>query len=588
MPPQLALLASAPRSSVVLRCSLLAVMIVCALRFAAGGAAQTVDLAPAPSDSARTRGESTPTRTFSAPAALRPIGSPAEDRVRIAQTLGRAPTSAHLLRSPSIREWPRTPGAGELRGTLLAPTIRTVWNSEIPLGQNEGGIWAGRGLSTQLTTGFRAEAGPLSLIFAPELTRIENRAFDIVPSRHTERSLFSPPWRIGEQSGDIPTRFGNQPLTLLGAGQSALTLSTGPLALGAATENQWWGPGVRNAIVMSNHAPGFPHLFLRSARPLPTRLGTIEGRWIIGALTPSLYFDTVNSRGSRSLSGMVVTLQPAGEPDLTLGVARVVYADVRNPGSVAGHSLDVVTWWSAPRQGGAHAPVPAGEHELRRGREQILSFFGRWILPASGFETYAEWARLDLPTGLRDLLTAPQHTQGYTLGVQWARPLGGAERWVRLQAEATNLEQNNSNRTRPTPSYYVGRSVAHGYTHRGQVVGASIGPGASSQWFAVDFIASGWQVGLLGNRIRWDNDAYYTQPTGRLPLAHDVSVLGGVRGGARTRWGEVNLEVIRENRLNFLFQNPTLGWDAELATDVPNLSVRVLLAPATGSWSPRR
>jgi hypothetical protein len=566
----------------VIRSGLLVVLCSSLVLFPADGAAQTPDTLQSdtllsPADGPRARREGVIPRIFPPGAALVPIGSPMEDRERSAQVLGRAPTTGYLLRSPSLRPWPITGDTVDARGALLPPMFRSVWNSDIPLTLNEGGMWAGRGRSTRWTVGLRIDAGPISLILAPELTRIENEPFEFIPTRSATRSPYSPPWRTGTQSADLPVRFGSQPFTLLSAGQSALTVRAGPVAAGAATESQWWGPGIRNAIVMSNHAQGIPHLFLRTARPLETRLGTIEGRWIVGGLTPSLFFDATSSRQPRSLSGIVLAFQPAGEPDLTLGLSRVVYADVEHAGAVLGRSFDVLTWW-APQP--SAPPRPAGDGEPRNGREQILSLFGRWILPAEGFEVYAEWARLELPVNLRDLLTAPNHTQGYTLGLQWARPLGDPERLLRVQGEVTYLEQTPVFNSRPSPSFYVGRSVALGYTNRGQVIGAAIGPGASSQWLALDYFGHGWQAGLFGSRIRWDNDAYYAQPTGRLPLAHDVSMLSGFRAGASTRWGEIHAEVIRENRLNFLYQNPSVNFDAELATDVRNTSFRLLVAPA--------
>ena len=83
-----------------------------------------------------------------------------------------------------------------------------------------------------------------------------------------------------------------------------------------------------------------------------------------------------------------------------------------------------------------------GEADSSSRRDQLLSLFGRWIFPESGFEVYAEWAHIELPRSVRDLLLAPQHTQGYTLGLQWARPAGRGEAVFRLQAELSNLEQS--------------------------------------------------------------------------------------------------------------------------------------------------
>src|SRR5438105_9050126 len=88
------------------------------------------------------------------------------------------------------------------------------------------------------------------------------------------------------------------------------------------TENERWGPGIENAIVLSNNAPGFPHLFLRTARPLKTKLGAVEMRWLVGGLTESKYFDTVSTKNTRSLPALAATLQTAWDPNLSFGIAR--------------------------------------------------------------------------------------------------------------------------------------------------------------------------------------------------------------------------------------------------------------------------
>src|SRR5690606_22874443 len=167
------------------------------------------------------------------------------------------------------------------------------------------------------------------------------------------------------------------------------------------------------------------------------------------------------------------------------------------------------------------------------------------------------------------------------LGLQWARPFA-EQRALRLQAELTYLEQTPAPDRPLSPSYYVSGTVPQGYTHRGQVIGAAIGPGASSQWLAVDYLGTGWEVGLFGGRIRWENDAYYRQPTGVSYHAHDVSLYGGVRAGGEVLGMEVQGEAITGKRYNFLFQSLRGGFGPNSFYDVRNLTLRLSLAPAVG------
>jgi hypothetical protein len=507
------------------------------------------------------------------------IGSTADDRVRLGQLLDTVPTGGYLIRSPSSIA-PALRRDGEAGGwSVIAPEMRLAWASVIPFSLNNGAMWEGRGASAQLMTGLRAEYGPVSLILAPQLIYAQNRRFATLAPALREplngRSAFSSPWVTDTALIDLPIRFGDEALVRLDPGQSSLTVTLPVVATGVATENQWWGPGIRNAIVMSNNAPGIPHLFVRTASPLRTAIGSIEAKWMVGALRESLFFDTIATNDLRSLSGAVVTLQPRWERDLTLGLARVVYAPANGLGDVLGASGNVFGRWER------RAAVNDTSWTPRT--EQILSLFGRWIFPADGFEAYAEWARHELPVSFADLLRAPNHTQGYTVGLQWARPLPAGA--FRIQAELTNLEQSATFKQRAVDTYYTSRVIPQGYTHQGQVIGAAIGPGSSSQWLAGDYLASRWDLGLFLGRIRWETGALYAtrSPAPFRPdrsfHAHDVSVLGGLRSGYSFSAFRADAELTVEKRYNYLFQNPDRGFGSAGAVDVTNPSLRLFVSP---------
>jgi hypothetical protein len=323
---------------------------------------------------------------------------------------------------------------------------------------------------------------------------------------------------------------------------------------------------MQNALVLSNNAPGFPHLFLRTSRPLRTAAGDVEAIWIAGVLTESLYFDTLSANDHRSASGLAVTIRPNFAPALTLGAARMVVAASEGGQPSLSHAADVFTRWHGTGQNSADST------------QQVLSLFGRWVFPNDGFELYAEWARMVLPSSVKDLLVAPQYSQGYTLGLQWARPVRAAD-LVRIQAEVTDLEESSTYRTRPFRPFYITPGVAQGYTQKGQNLGAAIGPGSSSQWIATDYLAPHWSIGTFVGRIRWDDDTYYQIPVGRSYLGHDVSVFAGLRGSARLYGTEVNTSVYTARRYNFIFQNPLTGINGEGAVDLHNVTVMFSLSP---------
>ena len=148
---------------------------------------------------------------------------------------------------------------------------------------------------------------------------------------------------------------------------------------------------------------------------------------------------------------------------------------------------------------------------------------------------------------------------------------------IRIQAEHTYLEKSTTFRHRPVGTYYTSRAVVQGYTHEGRVLGAAIGPGASSHWLAIDYLAPTWQVGLFGGRIRQFNDALYDAPLlGEFYLKlchHDVSLWGGVRAAYDGPLGKLEASLAAGQRMNLHFQHFTVcGLDAnpDAITDVNN------------------
>jgi hypothetical protein len=505
--------------------------------------------------------------------ALTTIGSVAEDRLRLAQLSDSAATTGFLIRTAAslndsvlgLRS-----SVKRLKFFLIAPELAATCNSRIPLSLNDGAMWAGRGASTLVRAGAGFSSKYFTLIVAPEFTYSQNLGFEVMPGTAPGRSAWSSPWHMGSQSADLPLRFGAKPWQLVSPGQSSFTLNAGAIALGVSSENQWWGPGVRNALLMSNQAEGVPHMFARSARPIVTRVGDFEWLLIGGALTESIYFDTVATNNTRSLSGFVVTFRPALARDLTIGLGRIVVAPTDGPGTAMQGAFNSLTQWH-----------PSGTTVTRSDSlkgDQMMSLFGRWLFPKDHFELWFEWAKSELPRSLRDLVIAPQDAQGYTLGAQWALPVQDGRASVRIQVEATNVEQSVVFADHPVPDYYTGTTTAQGFTQRGQVLGASVGPGGQSQWLASDYMARDWSLGIMLQRIRWEDNALYRQPIPNF-FRHDVTLMAGVRGTLRTRAYDFSASIAANPRQDYLFQNGFANPEGRRTVDVPNFTVTLGVSP---------
>lgn len=541
-----------------------------------------------------------------------PIGSVAEDRLRLTQLRRGDSTSSPLLRSFSSRLAPllvRPPSVSTpqslaaIRIGALAPQLDFVANSALPFGGNDGALWAGRGQNLRIAAGGALSWGPLRLVLRPELIVSTNDPYTVVdsstywaPPLDGRFSPYASPWNQYPYSIDLPTRFGAGGISRLDWGQSALWLEHSALAAGVGTENQWWGPGIHNALLLSNNAGGFPHAFLRTTRPLRTAVGSFEARWMVGALKESAFFDTVASNDHRSLSAGAVTWAPTGVEGLTIGVARLVMSPARNGTQPFSRWLDVFANTGRPNALRAVSEqvgrwpeddprFPLIDSVTAPGRDQLMSLFLRWVLPRDGLEIYAEIGRAEVPRNIKDLLVEPGHSMGYTGGLQYLRPAGKGA--IRLQGEFTYLERSSSYRHRPTGSWATSLAVRQGFTHRGQMLGAAIGPGSSAQSVGIDWLAPDWGVGVYAGRTRFNNDANLLMPFPQGWCEHDVTVYPGVRGHlARAGLGMVELDLALPNRMNAFFQNksgcPNGGYMRDVRGRFISLTIRPLAARLPG------
>jgi hypothetical protein len=481
------------------------------------------------------------------------------DRLRLAQLLGTAPLEGLMLRSTSTLTDPRRNGMKPRAFTLVLPELTFINNTSLPFGQNDGALWAGVGANLRALGGFTATAGPIRLVAIPEFVYSANNPMSInpadthfaPPNARRYSSFYSSPWNVVPYSIDLPWRMGADPIRKVYPGQSSLTLTAGPVEIGGATENEWWGPALINPIVMGDNAAGFPHAFLRTSRPLNTIVGRFDGRWIVGGLKESKFFDESIADNIRSLSALALTWTPSAASGLALGFTRSVFSVTNGYSDVAGHLFDAL------KNVGHPDGRSIRDTTMTPGSDQLFSLFARFALPAYGLETYVEWGRADFPVSIQDFLTEPNHSRGYTAGLQWVRPVGPHSH-LRLQGEVTNVEQSSSLWYRGVGSFYTSRSVIQGYTNEGQLIAAGIGPGSSAQWLAGDYFRSAWQFGITLGRTRFNNDAFFLLPY-ELSYAnacgHDVTTYPSARAGYATSYFRLRADFKPVHRYNSFFHN---------------------------------
>ena len=486
-----------------------------------------------------------------------------------------------ILRSTSSLLWSGSSRPDDIRP--IPPQFQLVTNSAIPYSRNDGGLWAGKGPSTRFTGGVAIKRGMLRIVFAPEILTTQNdsfppRATNIIPSPAipANRSSFSFPWYAnGPYSLDMPLRFGDKSRAQLRPGQSSILADFGAVSVGFSTENEWWGPGIDNALVLSNNAPGFSHLLLRSSHALETIVGNVEFRWLVGGLTQSAFFDTTTNNG-RSISAAAVSIRPRRLENLSIGLGRTVIGTSTGWNEIPFRWLEIFHNTGHPNDG---APYDSTLHP--GGRDQLYSMFARWVFPASGAEIYGEWGRLDFPRDLRDLLVQPNRGVAYTLGLQWTRRAFTPTGRFHFRIENTSLEQVLARRDRFAGVWYTSRRVLQGFTNEGEVLGAAVGPGSSGQAMEFNYLAKTGYFGLEFGRTRYSEDVRQVLPMVDYLrwCSHDVALQWGIHGAISAPIGNLSMRSQFQNRLNAYFQGGHGCPRSDGMVDIRNTNFTINFSP---------
>lgn len=394
---------------------------------------------------------------------------------------------------------------------LLPVTWQQQINSHHPYGWNDGSMIQAKGYQTQVSAGIYAKIGPLSVQLRPEYVYAENKDFRELHEAGTNGADFIKAY-VTDYSNTIdnPARFGDNRYSKMSWGQSSIRLTFDPVSIGLSNENLWWGPGVRNSLLMSNTASGFKHLTLNTTRPINTPVGSFETQIVAGRLEHS-GVSLINNPSAKAkpdnwryLSGIAFTYQPKWVPNLYLGFDRSFIVYRKDMGNSFGDYFPLLSpIEKAPITGGA-------SDEDSRKRDQYASFFARWVMPESHAEVYFQYGRNDHPYNLRDLNQEPEHSRAYVAGFRKLVALNQQDEFIQVGIELTQMEGARTGIGREQPSWYVHYQVRDGYTNLGQVLGAGIGPGSNLQSVDVSWVRGLKRIGIQFERLVNNNDLYYS------------------------------------------------------------------------------
>ena len=413
-------------------------------------------------------------------------------------------------------------GNGKIK--ILPIDYNIEFNSHHPYNRNNGSMVPNRGYQHILSAGIYTEIGPLSIQLKPEYLFSENKDFEGFgegPNGH-DPSIWAKRYELWNHI-DMPERFGEKSINEILIGQSSIRLNYKGLSLGVSNENIWWGPSIRNSIMMSNHARGFKHITFNTNKPFKTKIGDFEWQVISGRLESSgftppntemeyagtkLYVPKINQRKRtddwRYLQGYSISYSPKWISGLSLGFIRWVSA-------YSALYKGEYVWME-----GRPTWFPAFQNLFRKNdryqnyeqqSNQAAGVFLRWLWKDAKSEIYVDYNHNDSKQNIRDLLLDSDHSRAVTVGLQKIFKINNND--FLFSWEWTQMEQTASRLLRNAGSWYEHGWTFDGYTNKGEVLGASIGPGSNSQYFALNRIRNKEKIGIALEIIDQDNDFYH-------------------------------------------------------------------------------
>ena len=467
-------------------------------------------------------------------------------------------------------------------GTLkiLPVNFLMEYSSHHPYSRNNGSMIPNRGYQQLISFGFHAELGPLSIQFKPEGVYAENRNFEGFPDSHYG-SIWSRRYSLWNYI-DMPERFGENAYKKSLFGQSSIRLNYSGLSLGLSSENIWWGPSIRNSIMMSNQAQGFNHITFNTTRPLKTFIGNFEWQVVTGRLEGSGFRPPVPGQTVgisnyynpkkddwRFYQGLTLSYSPKWVDGLSLGVIRWI----QTYGEFATKNRDYFPVFDGLFRKNDKYGLFDGSLELER--DQAAGIFGRWVWQDAKAEIYGELNYNDAKYNLRDLMLDSDHARAYTVGFNKVFKKNQASKIYKVSYERTMMQQTSSRLLRNAGSWYLHSSVRHGYTNNGEVLGAGIGPGSNSQYFELSMIDKLDKYGVAFEVIDQDNDFFigaFEEAQDFRRYWKDFNVHFSFQKKIKNYWGHIN--VVYSRSLNY-------QWELEdftepyyhAGTDVNNLHV---------------
>ena len=356
-----------------------------------------------------------------------------------------------------------------------------TFNSTFPYGSNDGALWAGRGVTAFARGGVYARWRGVNLRFAPEVFWAQNAGFDLADNGRDGPDAFRDPRYPGHI--DLPQRFGDRPYRGAVLGTSRLTVDLPWTTVGISSEARIWGPSLAYPLLMGDEAGGFPHVFLRSARPLGPGFFRVHGQVMVGYLDQSDWSPIRADVRSRYMTGAVITVESDFLPGLEVGVERFV----QGPWEGGPDAMSKVL-----RPFSRGVSISPGDGNNIGNENQMAGGFVRWVVVGTGIEVFAEAIREDYGRDIRHLLVEPDDLLVRSVGFRRAWTSLGGNIWA-IRGEFVSAQLHHGERDGLVNVFgldpiarYLHRGLLQGHTLNGQLLAAPAAFGGSGWTIAIE------------------------------------------------------------------------------------------------------
>ncbi len=444
---------------------------------------------------------------------------------------------------------------------ILDPTLKKSYNTAYPRGFNDGPVWKGRGLTSEIHGGIMGKKGKFSFAFHPVVFYSQNSGFDLAPNLDGQNNIYNYQYTspIGTGTIDWVQRYGSSPFAYFATGQSEIRFTIWNFSTSISSSNFSLGPSVFNPIILSHQAQGIPRITLEIS-PVDLVIKsksilTIEGALSYGYLKESKYFNSNKADNFRYFNFYSIGLVPKIlSNNLKFGFQKSLY----NRGEYFDW-IDLTAPFKIPDSDEFNADTLNNDSF-----DQLASFNMEWHFPSIGFRAYAEFAKNDFTGNGRWTLQEPEHTRAYTLGFEKSFNFKNGV-MIYSVYEHSNLSRNHTYLWRAAPSYYPHGINTQGYTNEGQIIGAGIGPGSNSDQVNILLEYKDKKFGLLAQRIENNKDYFVTNV--HTLNQHDVEYSQGIYYSQEMKRLRLQFELTRSKNMNryWIMNNDVVNYYSSIS-----------------------